>query len=113
MTMGAVAERLETIRSKAAMRGAEVAGLLGTRPETVSRWNQGHAYPQPSTEKMLLELAYIIEQLADFYEPREARQWMFTPQRLLAGRSPAELIQDGRIADIRHLVNQMRDAVHM
>ena len=110
---GAVARRLETIKTKSAMKSTDVADLLGTRPETVSRWNQGRAYPQPRTEKTLLELEYIVDQLADFYEPNEARQWMFSPQRLLEGRSPAELIQNGRIDDIRHLVNQMREAVHM
>ena len=111
--MGAVAKRLESIRSKAAMRSIEVATLLGTRPETVSKWNQGHAYPQPNKEKTLLQLEYIVDQLADFYEPNEARLWMFAPQRLLEGQSPAELIQKGQIDDIRHLVNQMREAVHM
>ena len=111
--MGAVAKRLESIKSKAAMRSTDVAKLLGTRPETVSRWNQGRAYPQPSKEKTLLELEYLVDQLADFYEPNEARQWMFAPQRLLSGDSPAELIQNGRIDDVRHLVNQMREAVHM
>ena len=111
--MGAVAKRLDTIKSKGAMRSTEVANLLGTRPETVSRWNQGRAYPQPKKEKTLLELEYIVDQLSDFYEPNEARQWMFAPQKLLEGHSPAELIQNGRIDDVRHLVNQMRDAVHM
>ena len=110
---GAVARRLDAIKAKAAMRSTEVASLLGTRPETVSRWNQGRAYPQPSKERTLLELAYIVEQLADFYEPDEARQWMFAPQRLLDGRSPAELIQNGRIDEVRHLVNQLREAVHL
>ena len=110
---GAVAKRLETIKTKGAMRSTEVANLLGTRPETVSRWNQGRAYPQPSTEKTLLELEYIVELLADFYEPNEARQWIFAPQRLLEGQSPAELIQEGRIDDVHHLVKQMREAVHM
>ena len=95
------------------MRSTEVARLLGTRPETVSRWNQGRAYPQPRKEKTLLELEYIVDQLADFYEPDEARQWIFAPQQLLDGRSPAELIQSGQIDEVRHLVNQLREAVHM
>lgn len=111
--MSAVARKLESIREKAAMRHVEVANLLGTRPETVSRWNQGRAYPQPAKEKTLLELEYIVDQLSDFYEPGEARQWMFAPQKLLAGGSPAQLIRDGRIDDVMHLVNQLRDAVHM
>ena len=109
----AVAKRLDALRKKGAMKNIEVANLLGTRPETVSRWNQGRAYPRATTEKTLLELEYIIDQLADFYEPNEARQWIFAPQRLLAGASPAELIQNGRIDEVMRLVAQIRDAVHL
>jgi hypothetical protein len=109
----AVARKLESIRTKGAMRHIEVANLLGTRPETVSRWNQGRAYPHASTEKTLLELEFIVDQLSDFYEPNEARQWIFSPQKLLLGGSPAELIREGRIDEVRRLVDQLRDAVYL
>jgi len=109
----AVARKLESIRTKGAMRNIEVANLLGTRPETVSRWNQGRAYPHANAEKTLLELEYVIDQLADFYEPNEARQWIFAPQRLLNGLSPAQLIRDGRIDEVMRLVSQLRDAVYL
>jgi transcriptional regulator with XRE-family HTH domain len=109
----AVARRLDSLRTKGAIKDVEVAHLLGTRPETVSRWNRGRAYPRANTEKTLLELEYIVEQLADFYEPREARQWVFAPQKLLAGKSPAELIRAGRIDEVMRLVGQLRDAVHL
>jgi len=108
----AVARKLDSLRTKGAMKNIEVANLLGTRPETVSRWNQGRAYPHAGTEKTLLELEYIVDQLADFYEPNEARQWIFAPQRLLSGESPAALIRDGRIDDVMRLVHQLREAVH-
>lgn len=107
--MSALARKLESIREKGAMRHVEVANLLGTRPETVSRWNQGRAYPHPATEKVLLELEYIVDQLSDFYEPNEARQWIFAPQRNLDGKSPGELIREGRIDEVLGFVNQMRD----
>jgi len=105
----AVARKLDSLRAKGAMKNIEVANLLGTRPETVSRWNQGRAYPHATTEKTLLELEYIIDQLADFYEPNEARQWIFAPQK---GESPANLIRTGRIDEVMRLVGQLRDAVH-
>jgi DNA-binding transcriptional regulator YiaG len=108
----AIARRLESLRAKGAMKNIEVANLLGSRPETVSRWNQGRAYPHASTEKTLLELEYIVDQLTDFYEPNEARQWIFAPQKLLAGASPAELIRNGRIDEVMRLVGQLREAVH-
>ncbi len=109
----AVARKLESIRAKGAMKHIEVANLLGTRPETVSRWNQGRAYPHAGTERTLLELEFIVDQLSDFYAPKEARQWMFSPQKHLRGASPAELIRAGRIDEVRRLVNQLRDGVYL
>ena len=109
----AVARKLESIRTKGAMKHTDVANILGTRPETVSRWNQGRAYPHSSTEKTLLELEFIIDQLSDFYDPNDARLWIFSPQKHLGGNSPAELIREGRIDDVRRLVNQLRDAVYL
>jgi DNA-binding transcriptional regulator YiaG len=110
---GEIARRLESLRSKVAIKDFEVANLLGTRPETVSRWNHGRAYPRVKTEKKLRDLEYIIDQLADFYEPNEARQWIFAPQKRLGGISPAELIRSGRIDEVMRLVGQLRDAVHL
>ncbi len=109
----AVARKLESLRTKGAIKNIEVAILLGTRPETVSRWNQGRAYPHARTEKTLLELEFIVDQLSDFYEPNEARQWIFGPQKHLNGESPAELIREGRIDEVRRLVDQLRDAVYL
>ncbi len=109
----AVARKLESLRTKGAMRHIEVANLLGTRPETVSRWNQGRAYPHASSEKTLLELEYIVDQLSEFYEPNEARQWIFSPQKLLKGACPAALIRDGGIDEVLRLVNQIRDSVYL
>jgi transcriptional regulator with XRE-family HTH domain len=108
----AVARKLESLRRRG-IRQNEVAILLRTRPEQVSRWNKGQAYPRSSTEKALLELEFIVDQLSDFYEPNEGRQWLFSPQKLLSGKSPAELIQEGKIDEVRRLVNQLRDAVYL
>jgi len=109
---GGVTKKLDTLRVKGAMKNVEVANLLRTRPETVSRWNQGRAYPHAKTEKALLELEYVIDQLSDFYEPNEARQWIFAPQKLLDGMSPAELIRSDRMDEVMRLVRQLREAVH-
>lgn len=107
----AIARRLEAIQTKGAMRSADVANVLSVRPETVSRWNQGKAFPHPSTEKQLLELEFIVDQLSDFYEPQEARLWMFSRQKALGGEIPADLIQKGRVDEVLKAVNQLRDGV--
>lgn len=111
--MTAIARKLANIAAKGGMRLVDVANVLGTRPETVSRWNQGKAFPHPTTEKQLLELEWVIEQLADFYDPQEARLWLFSRQKLLAGQIPAELIAQGKSDEVLAVISQLRDGVYM
>jgi hypothetical protein len=113
MNANVIAKKLDILVEKAAMRSVDVANLLGTRPETVSRWNQGKAFPRSDTQRILLDLEYIVEQLADFYEPQEARLWLFSRQKLLNGATPAELIQEGKAAEVIAVIDQLRDSVHM
>lgn len=109
----AISRRLEVIGSKGDMRFADIANVLEVRPETVSRWNNGKAFPHPKTEKQLLELEYLVDQLSDFYEPAEARLWLFSRQRLLNNETPAELIQEDRIDEVLALVHQLRDGTYL
>jgi transcriptional regulator with XRE-family HTH domain len=107
----AVARKLDSIRTKGGLKNIDVANVLGLRPEQVSRWNQGKAFPQPEKERTLLELEYIIDELSDFYDPQEARLWLFSRQKLLDGQVPAELIQKGQIDEVRSVIAQLRDSV--
>lgn len=113
MSSNAIAKRLESIQTKGAMRSADVANVLNVRPETVSRWNSGKALPHASTERLLLELEFIVDKLADIYEPQDARLWLFSRQRLLEDRIPADLIQQGQVEAVLFAVNQLLDGVHV
>jgi transcriptional regulator with XRE-family HTH domain len=107
----AIAKKLEFIRVKGGLKSIDVANVLGLRPETVSRWNQGKAFPQPDAERTLLELEYIVDELSDFYDPQEARLWLFSRQKLLGGQTLAELIQKGRTDEVISMIAQLRDGV--
>lgn len=113
MNSNAIARRLELIQAKGAMRSTDVANVLNVRPETVSRWNNGKSLPHASTERQLLELEFIVEKLADIYEPHDARLWLFSRQRLLQDQTPAELIQQGHVEEVLAAVNQLLDGVHL
>ena len=113
MAMNAVATRLEAIRAKGDLSFADVAVMLNTTPETVSRWRNGHREPRRTTEKDILELEFFINELAEIYDPKEARLFMFSPQKLLGGETPAKMIETGRMSDVRKLVNQIRDTVYL
>src|SRR5579862_4923349 len=107
MNANVIARKLESLQQKGSIRSVDVANVLQIRPETVSRWNQGKAFPQPDAERTLLDLEYVVEQLADFYEPDEARLWLFSRQKLLAGGIPAELIQQHRTEEVLAVIRQL------
>lgn len=111
--MTALVRKLATITDKGGMRLTDVANVLGTRPETVSRWNQGKAFPHSGTEKQLLDLEWVVEQIADFYTPVEARLWLLSRQRLLNGGVPAELISQGRTDEVLTVIAQLREATFL
>lgn len=109
--MSAIARKLETITKKGGMRLVDIANVLGARPETVSRWNQGKAFPHSSTEKLLLELEWVVDQLSEVYDPKEARLWLFSRQRALDGQVPADLIAQGQIDKVLDVIGQLKDAL--
>ena len=110
-TENAIARKLENILSKGGMRLVDVADVLQTRPETVSRWNQGKAFPHPMIERQLLDLEWIVEKLADFYSPQETRLWLFSRQKLLDGKTPADLIAEDKSEEVLAVITQLREAV--
>ncbi|MGH9305494.1 MAG: antitoxin Xre/MbcA/ParS toxin-binding domain-containing protein [Acidimicrobiales bacterium] len=106
---GAVSVRLDAIRANAGVRSREIAQMLGTTPQTVSRWQTGRVDPQPTKLSQLLMLEWLADQLHEFYPPDEARLWLFSPHRLLGGDRPADRIQAGRVDDVLALIDQLRD----
>lgn len=109
----ALARRLERIREHGGIRGRELAQLMDTTPETVSRWNTGKTEPQPERLEKLLLLEWMIDELAEFYEPDEARLWLFSPHRMLGGARPADLIREGRVDEVRTLITRLQDGAYV
>jgi transcriptional regulator with XRE-family HTH domain len=110
---GAVAARLEVIRSRAGVRSREVADLIGTTPQTVSRWRTGRVEPQPDHLNRLLKLEWLVDQLSSLYRPDEARLWLYSPHRLLSGDRPVDLIQRNRVDDVLKLIAQLHDGAYV
>lgn len=109
----AIARKIENIEGKGGMKSIDIANVLGARPETVSRWNKGRAFPQPDKEMLLLDLEYIVEQLSDLYEPIEARMWLFSRQKLLDGERPVELIQSGQAKVVIEILDQLNEGIYL
>lgn len=109
----AIAKKLRSLKSQGGIKFADLAELLHTTPETVSRWNTGRSSPRNDAERLILELDYIVERLREFYtDPDDARLWLFSPQKLLGGEKPADLIEQGRIDEVRALINELSGVVY-
>lgn len=91
----------------------EVAQLLDTTPQTVSRWQTGRGSPQPTSLDRLLKLDWIADQLGSVYESDEARLWLFSPHAELDGLRPADLIAAGRTEEVLEIIDRLQSASYV
>ena len=108
-----LAERLAKIKDLAAITGRDIAQLLDTTPETISRWSTGKVEPQRERLQRVLELEFFLTELSEFYTPDEARLWLFAPHKLLNGDSPALRIQNDSAQDVFALLDQLRSGAYV
>ena len=99
----AVAHRLDSIKHSAGVRSREIAELLDTTPQTVSRWQQGRVDPQPAKLHQLLALEWLTTQLAEFYEPDDARLWLYSPQSPGVVQQPRRSVEPARARGDLHV----------
>lgn len=109
----ALADRLEKIKELGGITGRDVAQLLDTTPETVSRWSTGKIDPQRERLQRLLELEFFLTELSEFYSPEEAKLWLFSPHKLLGGETAAARIQAGKTQDVFALIEQLRSGAYI
>lgn len=110
---GPVAARLKTILTQGGIKARDLAQLLDTTPETVSRWRTGRVEPHTERLQRLLIVEWIVTQLSDLYSPEEARLWLFSPHRLLGGERPADRIQRGDAESVLATIEQLRDGAYV
>jgi uncharacterized protein (DUF2384 family) len=59
----------------------------------------------------LLKLAYVVDALAEVLRRDEANMWMFSPNRLLEHRKPAQLVREGQCQRVLVLIDAMAEGV--
>ncbi|MCE0496805.1 MAG: hypothetical protein LV481_02495 [Methylacidiphilales bacterium] len=101
-----IAARLEEIQNYADINGREIAQLLGTTPETISRWRGGKVEPQPRMRDSLLQLEWLVSELAELYNPKEAHLWLFSRHKQLSGKRPVDLIEGGETEKVLAITRQ-------
>jgi len=106
-------EKLDAIEHGAKISAREIAQLLNTRPETLSRWRGGTTDPQPRHRDTLLQLWWLVNELSELYDPSDAHLWLFSPHKLLNGERPVDLIQRGEGDRVLKIITQLRDGAYL
>lgn len=108
----AVARKIDEIKTRTSISANSIAEILGTTPQTLSRWTTGKNGPQQAHLERLLELHYLTEQLAEYFTPEDARLWLFTPHVQLNGERPADLITQGRHKEVLAVIARWVDSAY-
>ena len=108
----AVASLVENLRARGGIKGSDLANITAVSQATVSRWASGKASPHPKTQLVMSELRYVVDRLAEFYLPDEARIWLDAKHPLLNGERPLDLIRAGQADRALAVIERLADATY-
>ncbi len=98
---------LDTLREEGGLQGRDVANIADVSPATVSRWSAGKAMPDLKTQTMMAELRYVVDRLAELYQPDEIRVFLHTPSPVFGGERAIDLIISGRTHEVLNEIENL------
>jgi transcriptional regulator with XRE-family HTH domain len=103
----AVATIINDLRQRGGLKATDVANVAAVSPATVSRWTSGASYPHPKTQLLISDLRYVVDRLAELYDPEETRIWLYSKHRLLNGQRAIDLIHAGRADEVLAVIESL------
>lgn len=103
----AVSKIIDHLRDDGGLQGKDIANIVSVSAATVSRWSNGKASPDLKTQTLIAELRYVVDRLAEFYSPDEARLWLHTAHPLLGGRRAIDLISAGDTEGVLNIIESL------
>jgi transcriptional regulator with XRE-family HTH domain len=103
----AVATIINDLRERGGLKGTDVANVAAVSPATVSRWTSGASFPHPKTQLLISDLRYVVDRLAELYDPEETRVWLYSKHRLLDGERAIDLIHAGRADEVLTVIESL------
>jgi len=103
-------ERLATMADyHRARRGfandAKLAEALGVHRTRIAAWKRGTVAANAENARALSHLAVLVRELEEFLDPDVIPDWLLTEQVTLGGRTPAQALRDGRLAEVLYAAN--------
>ena len=84
---------------------AGLADVLGVHRTRLGAWKRGTVTPNLENARVLSLLSVVVRELEEFLDPDVIADWLLTEQLTLGGRTPAEAIRDGRLAEVLYAAN--------
>lgn len=81
---------------------AALAAAFPVHRSRIASWKQGEA-PEAGNARLLRDLAIVVDELRQIYEPDVIPDWLFAER--MGGPSPKELLRQGNLVDVLHLIN--------
>jgi transcriptional regulator with XRE-family HTH domain len=108
----AVANLIDDLRQRGGLKGSDVANIAAVSPATVSRWTAGTSFPHPKTQLLISDLRYVVDRLAELYDPEETRVWLYSKHRLLNGERAIDLIHSGRAEEVLAVIESLNEGTY-
>jgi transcriptional regulator with XRE-family HTH domain len=106
----AVSAIIDGLRERGGLKGTDVANIAAVSQATVSRWTSGASFPHPKTQLLISDLRYVVDRLAEIYDPEETRLWLYAKHRLLGGERAIDLIHAGRADEVLAVIESLDEA---
>ena len=105
----AVATIINDLKERGGLKGTDVANIAAVSPATVSRWTSGASFPHPKTQLLISDLRYVVDRLAELYDPEETRVWLYSKHRLLGGARAIDLLHEGRADEVLAAIESLNE----
>ena len=102
------AQVIHDAKSLVGLSVSDLADMWGIHRRTLLRYSKGDTTPQQDVRKSLdelRELTYLLRKV--FPKEKAATTWLYTPEELLRGRRPIDLVVRGQTDKVIHVLGAM------
>jgi hypothetical protein len=90
---------------------SDISRVTQVKVRQVQHWLAGTSKPQGESLERLVDLNYLVERLANVYQPQGIEIWLHARNRALDGRRPIDMLEAGEFEPVIGLVEQLAQGV--